>query len=80
MKVWTLHTLIIHDELQREEKNTYYKIRITKICKRCLSMKLLISTLTALKLSSSMYKILISVDNLVCQNNFLLSISQLETV
>ena len=77
MKVWTLHTLIIHDELQREEKkNTYYKIRITKICKRCLSMKLLISTLTALKLSSSMYKILISVDNLVCQNNFLLIISE----
>ena len=77
MKVWTLHTLIIHDELQRKEKkNTYYKIRITKICKRCLSMKLLISTLTALKLSSSMYKILISVDNLVCQNNFLLIISE----
>ena len=67
MKVWTLHTLIIQDELQREEKeNTYYKIRITKICKRCLSMKLLISTLTALKLSSSMYKILISAHNLVC--------------
>ena len=39
-------------------------------------MKLLISTLTALKLSSSMYKILISVDNLVCQNNFLLIISE----